>query len=120
MINCALARSMSAARRSRPGLLTPSRCRAAWTAGVLTRVACDGWFGCGRALRAHAGIVDGAGRGPGGGQQAAGGPGGCGRLTGPIGCFGGRLGGVLAQAEQGVDMVGKGRSEGAGYVHGVG
>ena len=85
-------------------------------AGVLIWVACDGWFG----LRAHAGIVNGAGGGSGGGQQAAGGLGGCGRLTGPVGCFGGRLGGVLAEVEQGVDMVGKGGGEGAGYVHGVG
>lgn len=37
------------------------------------RLACDGWFGCGRVLRARAGIVGGAGRGLGGGQRMAGG-----------------------------------------------
>ena len=68
-------------------------------AGLLTKVACDGWFGRGRALRARAGIVDGTGCGPGSGQHAAGGPDSCGRLTGLSGRFGGSLSGVLAQAE---------------------
>ncbi len=64
--------------------------------------------------------MHGPGCGPGDGQQAAGGPAGCGCLAGPIGCFGGSFSGFLAHVEQGVDMVGEGRGEGAGYVHGVG
>src|SRR4051812_7058632 len=84
--------------------------------GVLAEVACDGQFGFGRTLRATAGIVDGAGGDPGGSQDVAGGPDGGGRLTSSSGCFGGRLGGFLAQPEQGVDMVRKGGSEGPGYV----
>ncbi len=72
-------------------------------AGTHTRVACEVWSGCGWA---RAGIAAGAG-GPGGGQQVAGGPDGGGRLAGLRGCFGGGFGGVLALAEQGVDVAGE-------------
>ena len=121
MMSCSLARSMSAARCSRSGLVTPSRCRTSWTAPArFTRVACDGWFGRGRVRRARAGIAAGVGGGPGGGQQVAGCPDGCGRLAGLRGRFGGSFSGVLAQAQQGVDVAGEGGREGTGDVHGVG
>ena len=88
--------------------------------GVLAKAACDCWLGCGRVLGARAGMVDGEGCGPGGGQHVAGGPDGRGRLADLSGCFGGGLSGVLAHAEQGIDMIGECRGEGPGDVHGVG